>query len=693
MLHAPIGAGKTTLAAQWAATARERGERVEWYDAATDGPDPAPTLAGLAPALEAPAGGRAALVVDRADALGLDRLLALVDLVRRRPALHLILCLRGDHRVVHRLRTEVESQVLTAVDLALDAAELRDLVEVPHDVLAWTGGHVGTVVSGLPVPGAGGGWSRACARAYLGVCLDAVGRSSDMGIELLSALGRTTVGPATLTELLAGLGGDPLGDLEQVGSVQLAHDGLLLGTTPALREVLRDRVGLGAWGPDLVGTVLRSRWWELLRDDPDLLRDLVATLPDEPAAAGPLATQLRAEGLVGAPVAAGDAFPSDLAAATVRALASRRRGDLEAATRAVRRGEAVLDGGDGDCAHPAVVRRFALEAGLVALETGELPAARRWWLRAHTAVAGETEAAALLALLAAIEADHDALATWRDRAGTGGPGGTDALRLACAIDALDRGELAEAGRQLAAAAGPTRPGRPGDLWYLAAVVGAELALLTPARSEALHLLRTRRAEHARRAPAGSFVRCALDAAELDLLLASGRATEAAAGLDRLVDSAAGRLLRGRLALMTGQLDVALAELAAVVHPPASLRRLRMEALLLTAEAHRRAGRTAAAQAASDELARRAPWPRLLDLLPGGPVHPASVEVVHLTGRERELLDLLRGSLPRDSIAATLFVSTNTVKTQLQSLYRKLGATTREEAVARAYALGLLDRPG
>ena len=41
------------------------------------------------------------------------------------------------------------------------------------------------------------------------------------------------------------------------------------------------------------------------------------------------------------------------------------------------------------------------------------------------------------------------------------------------------------------------------------------------------------------------------------------------------------------------------------------------------------------------------------------------------------------------IAAELFVSVNTVKTQLGSIYRKLGVTERNEAIARAEQLGLL----
>lgn len=41
------------------------------------------------------------------------------------------------------------------------------------------------------------------------------------------------------------------------------------------------------------------------------------------------------------------------------------------------------------------------------------------------------------------------------------------------------------------------------------------------------------------------------------------------------------------------------------------------------------------------------------------------------------------------IAATLFVSCSTVKTHLRSVYRKLGAATRAEAIERAVDLRLL----
>ena len=55
--------------------------------------------------------------------------------------------------------------------------------------------------------------------------------------------------------------------------------------------------------------------------------------------------------------------------------------------------------------------------------------------------------------------------------------------------------------------------------------------------------------------------------------------------------------------------------------------------------------------------------------------------------------MLRGlasGLSRREIGAELYISLNTVKTHTRELYRKLGVTSREDAVARAEALGLLN---
>lgn len=58
--------------------------------------------------------------------------------------------------------------------------------------------------------------------------------------------------------------------------------------------------------------------------------------------------------------------------------------------------------------------------------------------------------------------------------------------------------------------------------------------------------------------------------------------------------------------------------------------------------------------------------------------------------ELGVLRLLATDLTQREIGRSLFLSLNTVKTHTRALYRKLGAASREEAVERATALGLLD---
>ena len=64
---------------------------------------------------------------------------------------------------------------------------------------------------------------------------------------------------------------------------------------------------------------------------------------------------------------------------------------------------------------------------------------------------------------------------------------------------------------------------------------------------------------------------------------------------------------------------------------------------------------------------------------------------HLTRAERRLLPLLTTHLTFKEIAEHLNVSRNTVKTQAICTYRKLGASSRSEAIRRAVELGLMER--
>jgi LuxR family transcriptional regulator, maltose regulon positive regulatory protein len=66
------------------------------------------------------------------------------------------------------------------------------------------------------------------------------------------------------------------------------------------------------------------------------------------------------------------------------------------------------------------------------------------------------------------------------------------------------------------------------------------------------------------------------------------------------------------------------------------------------------------------------------------------DVLTLTAAELRVLRMLPTHLSFPAIAKHLFVSTNTVKTHVRALYRKLDASSRSEAVSHAAAAGLLD---
>jgi LuxR family maltose regulon positive regulatory protein len=60
----------------------------------------------------------------------------------------------------------------------------------------------------------------------------------------------------------------------------------------------------------------------------------------------------------------------------------------------------------------------------------------------------------------------------------------------------------------------------------------------------------------------------------------------------------------------------------------------------------------------------------------------------LSERELEVLALIAAGETNGEIAGKLFISISTVKTHINNLYRKLGARSRTQAVARARELGL-----
>jgi LuxR family transcriptional regulator, maltose regulon positive regulatory protein len=79
---------------------------------------------------------------------------------------------------------------------------------------------------------------------------------------------------------------------------------------------------------------------------------------------------------------------------------------------------------------------------------------------------------------------------------------------------------------------------------------------------------------------------------------------------------------------------------------------------------------------------------LIDALESASAPPPGL-LEPLSDRERDVLRLLPTLLPNTEIAGELFVSVNTVKTHVKSIYRKLEVSSRREAVARARQLRLI----
>lgn len=86
------------------------------------------------------------------------------------------------------------------------------------------------------------------------------------------------------------------------------------------------------------------------------------------------------------------------------------------------------------------------------------------------------------------------------------------------------------------------------------------------------------------------------------------------------------------------------------------------------------------------------------LRPGPPRHgeqpragspPPPLVAVELSGRERDVLERVARMMSTEEVAADLYVSVNTVKTHLKSVYRKLAVNRRSDAVRRARDLRLL----
>jgi LuxR family maltose regulon positive regulatory protein len=71
------------------------------------------------------------------------------------------------------------------------------------------------------------------------------------------------------------------------------------------------------------------------------------------------------------------------------------------------------------------------------------------------------------------------------------------------------------------------------------------------------------------------------------------------------------------------------------------------------------------------------------------LEPSGSRRDELSERELEVLRYLPSMLTVSEIAAELYVSINTIKAHTRSIYAKLGASRRQDAVVLAYEHGIL----
>jgi LuxR family maltose regulon positive regulatory protein len=282
-----------------------------------------------------------------------------------------------------------------------------------------------------------------------------------------------------------------------------------------------------------------------------------------------------------------------------------------------------------------------------------------------------------------------------------------------ALDSLDRETcLAELSRIGDGA-------QPSELWPYAAYLRAEYGLQF---GDPLTTLRTLEDAEAAQPPGllhGEAATILLARARADLLTALGQGQRAGAALASHVPNATLSVAAARLQLLAADPAAARQTAAESLWHQSADNRARMELLLVAAAAaHRMNDHAASADLIAQAVAlyRHTGLLRAFAMVPAdelatllddagqrlSPVElaklhahplpfPRSVPLIRLTPREQVLADALAHTGSRQDIAEDLYVSVNTVRAQLTTLYRKLGVHTREEALARLAELGLRTR--
>ncbi|MGW6659131.1 LuxR C-terminal-related transcriptional regulator [Rhodococcus sp. NPDC055024] len=269
----------------------------------------------------------------------------------------------------------------------------------------------------------------------------------------------------------------------------------------------------------------------------------------------------------------------------------------------------------------------------------------------------------------------------------------------------------------------TELGVPSDaeeLWAFVVYAHSQFALTQGTASSALLLLHNAIEAHSKQYTATSFALPLLQSAEIDLLLALGEGNKAVALAKDIADPAANPWTLAsvaRLRQRIGQNEAAVALCHQFDWSGESYPRAQMESLLVQAVAHSELGeprlaaqewsracsiaeqtgllRSFATIASTDveklESMAKSNSRALAEFakMPRAESFPEFVHIVELTEREQKVLSLLALEMGSAAMADKLYVSVNTVKTQLRTLYKKLDVHNRNEAITKARQLRLL----
>ena len=516
------------------------------------------------------------------------------------------------------------------------------------------------------------------------------------------------------------------------------------GDWPLAARMVVDELAIGQLIEPRGGQLLAEEFRRMPRDpawtQPQALLVAAALELSTHGAAG--ATSLSAAEAALNDLSAQDEIPARLAAALIRVAASRQTGDLEAALAGAAQAEALLEEVPGDllARHPRIRAQVLAERGALELWAGNFEQAAATFgagLAAAAATASHDEHADCLGYLALVDALQGRLSHAAELAGEavqlaesshdGIAEPSLAASIALAYMHLERNEIQQSDDQLASA-DTALQARPDKLMSAVASLAAARHRLAEGRAGAA-------SEMVARARRGWSPPAWL---EHRLTLVESRACAAAGNITSAVDVAgrAARQSASDAAVAVAQAwlaanDLPAARAAMTTVRPASGERgeqLSLEGWLVTARlgyasSDQARGRRSLEQAlllARHEqirlpfamertwirpLLRRDPdlaqaYRHLLEpgvVRPGAavPVRQAAADEVmplvveRLSQREREVIGHLAGMLSTAEIAAEMYISVNTVKTHLRSIYRKLSAAHRGEAVRRARQLDLL----